>query len=523
MRDDFRAHVKQLLAKRVSYRCSRCRAQTSGPTLRVEGSINVGVAAHISAAAEGGARFNPALSAAARSHISNGIWLCQNCAKLVDSDAEQFTVELLQQWKHQAEREALEKVGKAASASAQPLDASPVRETAEAESAFLGLLELMYILVLLDQFSNGVWGASLQETASLFGHKAGDPGSISVSTLSCLAITKYTGSSTAKPIRAYRAYLQERQSHNGAFGMKREIGTARYPQSNVLEHSRHTATALEFFLRYDGVKHPRIPGALAFLLRERTEQGLWTDTQPREHANVDPVTVAYVINVLELIREHFTDGGLASGITPALLDEHIQTGLRYLFIQCRLRTSDGFWHYKYGSAEERARVLQNCYQYAADVANKCATSCVRLSLFKRELIQIIEQLLDIGSAYGGIPDSADSNVVSLYTTVMTIRAAQTLGAQSETTAELLKSLPVVATDENVVESATAAGWAAVLGSSDMWTGLSAPSIERLRQLEGVVSDAHTHNALTHDLASLMGTHAALAQALLGKRALISPA
>src|SRR3990172_9122164 len=53
VRDDFPAGVKDELAKRVSYLCSnpRCRQPTSGPQSSPSGTVNIGVAAHITAAA----------------------------------------------------------------------------------------------------------------------------------------------------------------------------------------------------------------------------------------------------------------------------------------------------------------------------------------------------------------------------------------------------------------------------------------------------------------------------------------
>lgn len=113
MRDDFSPKVKEVLAKRVQHRCSRpgCFAPTSGPHEQANQAVNLGVAAHITAAASGGPRFDPVLTPAQRSNIENAIWLCQNCAKLIDSDPNRFPAELLQDWKRKAEalaREALE-------------------------------------------------------------------------------------------------------------------------------------------------------------------------------------------------------------------------------------------------------------------------------------------------------------------------------------------------------------------------------------------------------------------------------
>lgn len=73
-----------------------CRAQTSGPQLKVDASLSVGVAAHITAAASGGPRHDATLTPGQRSSAKNGVWLCQVCAKLVDSDVERYPVEVLE-------------------------------------------------------------------------------------------------------------------------------------------------------------------------------------------------------------------------------------------------------------------------------------------------------------------------------------------------------------------------------------------------------------------------------------------
>src|SRR6266568_3374531 len=85
MGDDFSEAVKSLLASRVGNLCSipGCRALTIGPQDDPTKAVNVGVAAHITAASPGGPRYDPGLSPEERRAPSNGIWLCQNCAKLV--------------------------------------------------------------------------------------------------------------------------------------------------------------------------------------------------------------------------------------------------------------------------------------------------------------------------------------------------------------------------------------------------------------------------------------------------------
>ncbi len=101
--------TKEILAQRVGSRCSNpnCRKLTSGPQENSTKAINIGVAAHITAASPNGPRYDPRLSPEERRSIDNGIWLCQNCAKLIDNDSARYTITLLCEWKVLSERASL--------------------------------------------------------------------------------------------------------------------------------------------------------------------------------------------------------------------------------------------------------------------------------------------------------------------------------------------------------------------------------------------------------------------------------
>jgi hypothetical protein len=131
MSDDFSDVVKKTLANRVGHVCSNpeCRALTSGPQDDPSKAVNVGVAAHITAASPGGPRYDSSLSSEERCGHENGIWLCQNCAKHVDNDPAWFTVDVLRKWKNDAEAEAKGRVGKTAASRIR--DASNSIETIE--------------------------------------------------------------------------------------------------------------------------------------------------------------------------------------------------------------------------------------------------------------------------------------------------------------------------------------------------------------------------------------------------------
>ncbi|AUX35489.1 MULTISPECIES: hypothetical protein [Sorangium] len=114
-RQDFTSSVRGSLAHRAGYACSSplCRAPTAGPSDEsAHARSDVGVAAHITAAAPGGPRYDETLSEAERTSATNGIWLCQVCAKKVDDDETTFSVSLLRQWKQYAEADARERLGR---------------------------------------------------------------------------------------------------------------------------------------------------------------------------------------------------------------------------------------------------------------------------------------------------------------------------------------------------------------------------------------------------------------------------
>jgi len=106
IRDNFTTKTKQILSDRVGGRCSYpgCGQVTTGPNLHDPSKkINTGEAAHITAAASNGPRYDASLTSQQRSSIENGIWMCEYHAGLIDSDFLTYSVEQLRTWKNIAE------------------------------------------------------------------------------------------------------------------------------------------------------------------------------------------------------------------------------------------------------------------------------------------------------------------------------------------------------------------------------------------------------------------------------------
>lgn len=107
MRDDFKKSEVTKLSQQSGYRCSNpsCRRPTIGPD-GDRGTASIGVAAHIAAASAGGPRYDPAMPPEERSSIDNGIWLCQTCSRLIDTDVASYPNETLFEWKKLSEIQA---------------------------------------------------------------------------------------------------------------------------------------------------------------------------------------------------------------------------------------------------------------------------------------------------------------------------------------------------------------------------------------------------------------------------------
>ncbi len=106
-RDNFSSKTRFELALSVNFQCARpgCSTITHFPKQSLQGSINIGNAAHISAAAEGGPRYDENLTPEQRKAADNGVHLCANDARHIDADPEAFPVPLLRNWQFQKMQE----------------------------------------------------------------------------------------------------------------------------------------------------------------------------------------------------------------------------------------------------------------------------------------------------------------------------------------------------------------------------------------------------------------------------------
>lgn len=113
MLPDFSKKTVDTLAKRARYLCSNpdCHVSTVGPNTDPEKATVIGEAAHIFGARPNAKRYVSNMSDVARASITNGIWLCRNCHKRIDTDEEEYSSEMLFLWREEHEKYILAEIG----------------------------------------------------------------------------------------------------------------------------------------------------------------------------------------------------------------------------------------------------------------------------------------------------------------------------------------------------------------------------------------------------------------------------
>ena len=113
-RHNFSKEIKRSLREHVAGLCSNpsCRVLTTSSQIDGISLCNVGVAAHICAAAPGGPRYRATQTKDERVSYENGVWLCRTCSTLIDVDDKAFQECFLRSWKEQAKNYARDNLGK---------------------------------------------------------------------------------------------------------------------------------------------------------------------------------------------------------------------------------------------------------------------------------------------------------------------------------------------------------------------------------------------------------------------------
>jgi hypothetical protein len=204
-----------------------------------------------------------------------------------------------------------------------------------------------------------------------------------------------------------------------------------------------------------------------YLLRpdSRTISGYWADKGEKSDMAADPVTVAFVVGALEEVYRATSNVGASKGTAlPAMsvVNDAIVIGLNYVH-SSTFRTAEGMWHYKFSNELSHKRVLDNLYQYTADVLAQTGPSCTRLNMYLKETRAIAHRLKRISSGYkGGLPQSPSHDTPHLDATATFMEALWQLQEPLESLEAQFLDAYELARRRDVFELSTASGWSSFL-------------------------------------------------------------
>ncbi len=113
-RDEFPQKIKTIISQRAAYLCSNpdCDNLCIGPSNEKKDQVTYfGKVAHISAASEGGSRYDTSITPNKRASIENAIFLCSNCADMIDKNkGVDYSKAVLKDWKEDHESKIRERL-----------------------------------------------------------------------------------------------------------------------------------------------------------------------------------------------------------------------------------------------------------------------------------------------------------------------------------------------------------------------------------------------------------------------------
>jgi len=138
-RDNFSEKTRMQIARLAGGLCAYpgCRVATFGASADGAAVLDIGIAAHICAAAPGGPRFDQAMSPTERAAAANGIWMCADHGRAIDADPKFYTVEKLRKWKREAEHDAFLRVTRHPNAAPASVDYGDIVAAARADLVVL--------------------------------------------------------------------------------------------------------------------------------------------------------------------------------------------------------------------------------------------------------------------------------------------------------------------------------------------------------------------------------------------------
>jgi len=218
------------------------------------------------------------------------------------------------------------------------------------ETMLYDLFSSVYLLLLVDQYEDGLWGKSIgfidrslysgpEEASVSLKRKRAE--SITVTFFAVDSIRAFTKDPNNQAITRALNCLQEHRC-DGGYGSFSELITA-YPKPvyKILVSCRHTATALLTYLLFQEGIDEKTLQSTRFLIDHSNKDGGWGISADSTKADSDCHSTAYVVKLLIKLRKMDVQNLLSTSYASRL-DASITKGLDWLEQKTRKVVVFGF-------------------------------------------------------------------------------------------------------------------------------------------------------------------------------------
>lgn len=279
------------------------------------------------------------------------------------------------------------------------------------------IFENAYLLLLIDQNDNGLWGKSItikakeidsgpKEIEIFKENKRAE--SITVTLFAADAIYTYTKNSKNSAIERVLKCLPNYKD-NGGYGYKQVISGYLERTEEILINCRHTAAVNLIYLLFEDHIDEKITKSVKFLIDHARKDGGWGVSADFSKNDSECSSTAHVLQLLTIVKEKGIKGTLLENYSSEL-DSAITNGVDWL--KTNNKQNHGFWIYK--------DLKDKKFEYSAEVLSRF----YKLKNYEKELY---EETLDKMAALqkdedGGFPSSKKGDISDLGTTIWIVNA-----------------------------------------------------------------------------------------------------
>jgi len=211
------------------------------------------------------------------------------------------------------------------------------------------LFECAYLLLLVDQHDEGLWGKSITtEDKALYAsfaeaHARKRAESITVTFFAVDAISTLTKNAQNSAIKRALDCLPDHRSDGGYGSFMELISAYPEPKYQILVSCRHTATALLTYLLFQESIDEKIVQSVRFLVDHFNKDGGWGVSADPEKYDSDCLSTAYITKVLTQVEKMGIKDFLSENY-QSKLDSAITKGLNWLGAENK--KNNGFWVFR---------------------------------------------------------------------------------------------------------------------------------------------------------------------------------